>query len=163
MRRTMLGLAATALSCAGGDPLDTDDPYPAAPGFELDSAAMDGEVSDAPTDSGDEGGGTGPDDTGGAGGDECSTEAPELLTVELVGTADATLTHSGVDLAPCDWRPVATIDAAGRQVAVSYLSDEDPASCGEPCDHAFSFGLTDLASGEWTFLAGSERTTLTVP
>ena len=163
MRTTMLGLAATALSCAGGDPLDTDDPYPAAPGFELDSVAMDAGDSEAPTDSGGGGGGSGSDDTGSVGGEQCSTEAPELLTAELVGRADATLTHTGVDLAPCDWQAVATIDAAGRQVAVSYLSDEDPASCGEPCDHTFSFGLTDLSSGEWTFLAGSERTTLIVP
>ena len=86
MRISMNGLMASALvACAGGDPLDTDDPYPVAPGVDmLDGGA----IERMPDDSGGGGddGGSGDDgspDTGTVIQGDCLTDEPETTKVHV--------------------------------------------------------------------------------
>ena len=171
MRISMNGLMASALiACAGGDPLDTDDPYPVAPGVDmLDGGA----IEQSSDDSGDSGGGGGGDD-GGSGDDgspdtgsvihgDCLTDAPETLEASMTGASTAEVVHSGVDLPLCAWEVMTTVDVNNRQISMNYVTDEVLAECGDVCDHEFMFELSDVSSGRWTIIAGARQTVLSVP
>lgn len=166
MRISMNGLMASALvACAGGDPLDTDDPYPVAPGVDmLDGGAIE-RMSDDSGGGGDDGssGDDGSPDTGTVIQGDCLTDEPETLEASMSGARTAEVLHRGVDLPLCAWEVVTTVDVNNRQISMNYVTDQVLAECGDVCDHEFAFALTDLSSGRWTIVAGSRQTVLSVP
>lgn len=147
MQRSWWTLAVLVAGCGapGDDGLDSDDPFP----FDAEGGDAGSGVDLPSFDSAEDG----------AGGDidaaECPASADESLSASAVVDGAVTLTHTGLDLALCEWTPVATVDTTNLQIAITHTTD-DISACGEVCDFGFTYEISDLAPGLWTIYAGSQ-------
>lgn len=156
-RWTLLPWALGLAACMGSDPLDSDDPSPAAPDIQLDDGATSHHQGDGAD------GTENPDSGGTAAHEDCTQVAPETLVAESLGDGEAEIRHEGVDLPSCGWEARTTVDTAAQQLAISYVADGDEEACAELCDTNVVFTATGLSTGTWTVLAGLSETTLQVP